>query len=167
MARKTTELSAQMKALKKTDLSPMIRMSGLIGPRLLNNFLPKLNQKQKGAFDKVMPVGGEKKFYVHLVGTPTPPIVIQMAQPLKMSIFSEDEVKKGGIKGLRFTVEDLQLAKEKKFGKFLWRIKGQIGTMMGLSAMAMPFIKLGPGQIKDMKSKAMIHFKPLMYLMPH
>jgi hypothetical protein len=167
MTEKEVVLSSQMKALKKTDLSPMIRMGGVMAPRLLGGFLPKLNEKQRNAFNKVMPVGGEKKFYMHLAGTPTPPIVIQMAQPLKMSIVSEAELKKLGIKGVKLTVEDMQLAKDKKFGKLLWRIKGQLGTFLSLSGMAAPFIKLGPAEIKDMKDRAMIHFKPLMDLIPH
>jgi len=166
MAEKEIVLSSQMKALKKTDLSPMIRMSGLMAPRMLGVFLKTLDAKQKNAFDKVMPAGGGKTFYIQLVGTPTPPIVIQMAQPLKMSVLSEAEVKKQGIKGLTLTVENLQLAKEKKFGRLIWRLKGQLGTILGLSGMAMPFILLGPKEIKDLKSRALKHFKPLMDLMP-
>lgn len=167
MTEKEIELSSQMKALKKTDLSPMILMSNLFAPRLLDNFLPKLNEKQKKAFDKAMPVGGEKKFFVHLAGTPTPPIIIQIAQPIKLSILSEDEVKRQGVKGLKLTAEDLQLAKEKKIVRLLWRLKSQIGIFLNLSVLAVPFIRLGPGELKDMQSKAMTHFKPLFDLMPH
>jgi hypothetical protein len=166
MADKEIVLSSQMKALKKTDLSPMIRMSGIMAPRLISGFLPKLDEKQRTAFDKSLPIGGEKRIFIHIAGTPTPPIVTHLAQPLKMSIMSTDEVKKLGIKGITLTVEDLQLAKEKKFGKLMWRLRGQLGTMIGLSGVAMPFIKLGPKGIQDIKAKAMKHFKPLMEFMP-
>jgi hypothetical protein len=161
------EMSAQMKALKKTDLSPFIRMGSLMIPRMLGGFLPKLNKKQKDAFDKVMPVGGGKKFYVQLVGTPTPPIVMEMAQPLKMDVLSENEVKKQGIKGLRLSLEDMQAASERRIGKLLWRLKGQIGILLSLSGMFIPFILLGPREIKDLQNKAMTHFKPMIDLMPH
>lgn len=166
MSEKEITLSLQMKALKKTDLSPIIRMSGMMAPRLLGNFLPKLSSKQRKAFDKVMPVGGEKKFYTQLVGTPTPPIVIQLAQPIRISVMDEEEVKKEGIKGVRLTVEDLQLAQQKKYGKLLWRIKGQLGPILGMSGSFAPLVGLGPAELKDIKNRAMQHFKPLIDLMP-
>jgi len=166
MAAKNAAMSPQMKALKTTNLTPMIRMSGLMVPRILGGFLPKLNEKQRGAFNKVMPVGGGKKIYIHLAGTPTPPIVIEMAQPLKMTTMSENEVKQQQIKGIRLSTEDLQVLSERNIVKILWRLKGQLGTMLSLSGMFMPFVKLGPGQLKDMKQKAMTHFKPMMDLMP-
>lgn len=167
MTAQTNALSPQMKALKTTDLSSMIRMSNLMVPRMLGVFLPKLDEKQRMAFDKAMPPGGTKKFYCHLVGTPTPPIVITLAQPLVMDVLSEDEVKKQGIKGIKLTLEDLQVLTEKKIGKMIWRLKGQLGSLLGLSGTFMPFVGLGPGGIKDMQQKAMTHFKPLLDMMPH
>jgi len=166
MTAKEIKLSSQMKALKKTDLSPIVRMGGMMAPRFLGGFLPKLDEKQRAAFDKAMPKAGGRKIFIHLAGTPTPPIVIQLAQPMQMSVVSEEKVKAERIKGLTLTVEDLQLAKDKEFGKLLWRLKGQLGTMMGLTSLATPFIKLGPKGIKEIKEKAMKHFKPLMDLMP-
>ena len=165
---KKEQLSPQLKALQTTDLSPFIRMGGMmVLPRMLGVFLPKLDEKQRDAIDKIMPAGGTKKFYMHLVGTPTPPIVMEMTQPLKMSVQSEEEIKKQGIKGLRLTVEDLQPAMEKQIGKFLWRIKGQMGTLFSISGIMMPLILLGPGELKDLQKRAMTHFKPLLDLMPH
>jgi len=160
-------MSPQLKALKTFDLSPLIRMAGVMLPRTLGVFLKTLDMKQKGAFDKVMPVGGQKKFYIQLVGTPSPPIVTQMAQPLKMSVMSEDEVKNQGIKGVKLTIDDLQLIQKRKIGKILWRLKGQIGALLSLSGMFLPFIFLGPGELKDLKKKAMTHFKPIIDLLPH
>lgn len=167
MTEKTMGLSSQMQALKTTDLSPMIRMSNLMVPRMLGVFLPKLNEKQRRAFDKAMPAGGSKKFYCHLAGTPTPPIVITLAQPLVMNVLSEADVKKLGIRGIKLTLDDLQVLTEKKMGKAIWRLKGQLGSLLGLSGTFMPFINLGPRGIKDMQQKAMTHFKPLLDMMPH
>jgi hypothetical protein len=167
MSVKTEQLSPQMKALKTTDLSSMIIMGGLMAPRMISAFLPKLTEKQRAAINKVMPASGGKKFYTHLVGTATPPIVIEMGQPLKMGVMTESEVRKLGIKGLRLTVEDLQPLTEKKIGRFIWRIKGQLGTLLSLSGLAGPLIQLGPAELKDMKNRAMTHFKPLLDMMPH
>jgi hypothetical protein len=166
MSGKEILLSPQIKALKTTDLSPFIRMSGLMAPRMLAGFLKTLDPKQKNAFDKVMPIGGQKKFFIQLVGAVTPPIVVQLAQPLQMNVFTEYELKKHNIKGVKFTLEDLQIVKEKRIGRFLWRIKSQIGTLLSLSGMFVPFILLGPGGIKDLENKAMVHFKPLVDMMP-
>ena len=163
---KAMELSPQIKALQSVDLSPMIGVGGLLVPRMLGVFLPTLNQKQRNAFDKVMPVGGKKKFYVKIVGSPTPYIVMEMAQPMKMSVMQEDEVKNLGIKGIKMTPSDLQAASERKMGKLLWSLKGQLGSLMSISGIFMPIVLLGPGEIKDLIRRAMTHFKPLLDLMP-
>jgi len=167
MIDQSEELSAQLKALKTTDLSSMIRMSNLFVPRLINGFLPIMDKKQRAAFDKVMPVGGEKKIFIHLIGTATPPIVTQMSKPIKIGVLPEEEVKKQGIKGMSLTLEDLQLAQSKKFGKLVWRLKGQIGALLSMSGIFTPFILLGPSELKDLKAKALTHFKPMLDLMPH
>ena len=88
-----------------------------------------MNQKERAVFDKVLPVGGQKKFYTHLAGTPTPPIVIGLAQPPQMMTMSEEEVIRQKIKGIKLSIDDMDLLTEGRMGKFLWRIKGQIGTM--------------------------------------
>jgi hypothetical protein len=161
------KLSPQVKALKSTDLSPFIGMSNLMVPRMLGVFLQKLNEKERRAFDRVMPSVGGKKIYFHLVGSATPPIVVEIAQPMKMTTLPESEVREQHLKGIKINVEDIQLLTEKRIGKFIWRIKGQAGTMLGLSGMFAPFIALGPKGIMDLKNKAMTHFKPLMDMMPH
>jgi hypothetical protein len=167
MTDKKDEMSPQVKALKTTDLSPFIRMSGLMVPRLINGALSVLNEKQRAAFDKVMPVGGKKKIYTHLVDTPTPPIVIRLAQPLEITTMSVDEVKRQGLKGIRLTTGDVQLASEGHTVKLAWRLMGQLGTILGLSSLFMPFIRLGPTELKDMSNKMTAHFKPMLDLMPH
>jgi hypothetical protein len=166
MTKKDVVLSRQVKALKTTDLTPFINMSGLMAPRMMKVFFDTLDQKQRNVINKVMPQGRGKKMFFHLVGSATPPIVIEMAQPLKMMTLSENEVKLQKIKGIKVKVEDVQLVTERKIGKFLWRIKSQLGTMVGLTGMFTPFIKLGPKGIMELKNKAMAHFKPLLDLMP-
>lgn len=162
-----TEMTAQMKALQSTDLTPMIRMSGLMVPRVLKVFMDTLSPKEKAAFDKAMPVGGTKKIFIHLVGTPTPPIVIGFAQPMLMTTMTETEVKDQKLKGIRLSLQDVQLATQKKMGKLLFRNLSQLGVMLGLTSSFTPFLKLGPKGIMDLKDKAMKHFKPLMDMMPH
>ena len=54
----------QLKALQKNDISPLVRMAGVMLPRMLDGFLKSLDEKQKNAFDKVMPVGGEKRIFL-------------------------------------------------------------------------------------------------------
>lgn len=166
MAHKEIILSSQIKALKTTDLSPFIRLGGLMAPRMIGGFLETLDSKQRKAFDKVMPVNGTKKFYTQILDARTPPIVIELAQPLKMSTMTEPELKETKIKGVKFSLEDLQVIKDGRIGKFLWRIKGQLGTLLSLSTLFFPFIMLGPSGMKDLQKKAMKHFKPLMDMMP-
>jgi hypothetical protein len=170
MAVKKDAMLPQLKALKTTDVSPLIRMAGVMLPRVLNGFLASLDKKQKSAFDQVMPVGGEKKIYLQLMGTPTPPIVIGMAQPPKMSTMSENEVRQQQISGIRLTVDDLQLLAEgQTLGNMLrlvWRLKGQTFTLLGMLGMFWPFLRLGPAELKDMGNKMTSRFKPLFDLMP-
>jgi hypothetical protein len=167
MAVKNNAMSRQqLKALKTTDLSPFIGMAGMMMPRALSVFIATLNEKEKSAFDKVMPAGGGKKIYLHLAGTPTPPIVIGFAQPLKMSTVPESEVKKQQIKGIRLTIEDVQALAERRIGKIVWRLKGRLLTLLGFIPIFWPFVRLGPRGMKELQDKAMKHFKPIMDMMP-
>ena len=117
-----------------------------------------------------MPVGGENKIYLQLMDTPTPPIVIGMAQPLKMSTMSENKVRQQQIKGIRLTVDDIQLLAEgQTLGNILrlvWRLKGQLFTMLGILWMFKPFLRLGPSGLRDMGDKMAAHIKPLIDLLP-
>ncbi len=171
MASTKNAMSPQVKALKTTDLTPFIRMAGVMTPRLLQGCLPCLDEKQRRAFNQVMPAGGEKKIYIHLVGTPTPPIVIGLAQPLKMGTLPEKEVRQQGIKGIRLTPDDLQLATGgQTLGNMLrlaWRLKGQLFTILGIAALFLPFLRLGPAELRDMANRMTKHFKPLFDLMPY
>jgi hypothetical protein len=170
MASKKNTMLPQLKALKTTDLSPLVRMGGVMLPRALAGFLPSLDEKQKSAFDQVMPVGGEKKMYLQVLDSPTPPIVVGMAQPLKMSTVPEDEVRQQKIRGIRLTVDDLQLLVEGlTLGNVLrlfWRLKAQLFSILCLLWMFVPFLRLGPARLKDLGNKAATHFKPLLDLLP-
>ena len=164
-------LSSQMRTLQKTDLSTMIRMAGAMAPRLIKGFLPKLDEKQRKAFDEVMPVEGQKKIFINLTDSPTPPIVVGMAHPLKIFTSTEKKIEEKKIKGLRLSTHDLQvLTGGLTLGnmlKFLWRLKGQIFTLFSIGTMFMPFLRLGTASLKDLQNKAKTHFKPLFNLLPH
>ena len=166
--KKESALAAMLPRLKATDISPLIRMAGLILPRVLDGFLKSLDKRQRSAVDRVMPVGGEKKIYLQLVGTPTPPIVIGMAQPVKISTMSEKEVRQQRIKGIRLTIDDIQLlAKGRTLGnmlKLFWRLKGQTFTILGILWMFAPLLRLGPSGLRDMGNKLTSKWKPLLDL---
>ena len=166
--KKESALAAILPRLKTTDISPLIKIAGLILPRVLDGFLKSLDKKQRSAMDKIMPVGGEKKLYLQLVGTPTPPIVVGMAQPMKISTMSEKEVKQQRIKGIRLTIDDiLLLTKGRTLGnmlKLFWRLKGQMFTILGISWMFAPLLRLGPSGLKDMGNKLTSKWKPLLDL---
>ena len=168
VVKKESALAAMLPRLKTTDISPLIKLAGLMLPRVLDTFLKSLDKKQRSAMDKVMPVGGEKKIYLQLVGTPTPPIVIQMAQPVKMSTMSEKDVKQQKIKGIRLTIDDIQLlAKGRSLGnmlKLFWRLKGQMCTILRILWMFAPLLLLGPSGLKDMRNKLTSKLKPLLDL---
>jgi hypothetical protein len=166
--KKESALAAMLPRLKTTDLSPLIKIAGVMLPRVLDPFLKSLDKKQKNAMDKVMPASGGKKIYLQLVGTPTPPIMIELAQPVKISTISEKDVKQRKIKGIRLTIDDIQLlAKGRNLGnmlKLFWRLKGQMFTILGILWMFAPLLRLGPSGLKDMGNKLMSKWKPLLDL---
>ncbi len=163
-------VSSQINALKKTDLSPLIRMAGGMLPRIMEGALGCLNPKQRGAFDQVMPVGGERKIYLHLVGTPTPPIVLALSHPLKVSTLPEKEIKNQKLRGIKVAVDDLRIVAEKQslgnLLKFGWRLKGQTFTILRMIPVFWPFIRLGPAELRDMAKRMGTRFKPLLDLLP-
>ena len=166
--KKESALAAMLPRLKNTDISPLIRMASAMAPRILDPFFKSLDKKQKKAMDKVMPPGKGKKIYVHLVGTPTPPIAVELAQPMKLSTMAEKEVKQQKIKGIRLTIDDIQLlVKGRTLGNMLrlfWRLKGQTFTMLGILWMFAPLLRLGPSGLKDMGNKLTSKWKPLLDL---
>ena len=93
--------------LKTIDLSPLIRMASGIVPRVLDPFFNILDEKEKSAIDEVMPPGKGKKIYVHLTDTVTPPIVVELAQPMKMSTMPEKDVRQQKIKGILAGIQNM------------------------------------------------------------
>ncbi len=166
--KKESALAAMLPRLKTTDLSPLVRMASVMVPRILDTFFKSLDKKQKRAMDKVMPPGKGKKIYLHLTGTPTPPIVVELAQPMKLGTMAEKEVKQQKIKGIRLTIDDIQLlAKGRTLGNILrlfWRLKGQTFTILGILWMFAPLLRLGPSGLKDMGNKLTSRWKPLLDL---
>ena len=164
--KKDAAIAAILQKLQTTDLSPLIKLASGMVPRVLDPFLQSLNVKQKIAMEKVMPPGKGKEIYIHLVNTPTPPIVIELAQPLKISTVPENDVKKKNIKGIKLTADHIQLlAKGPGLGnalKLLWSFKGQMFTIISIMFMFMPLIKLGPSELKDMGNKLTEKWKPLL-----
>jgi hypothetical protein len=167
-AKKETALVRILPRLKAADISPLVRVASVMAPRILDPFFKSLDKKQRKAMDKVMPAGKGRKIYLHLAGTPTPPIVVELAQPMKLSTMAEKEVKQQKIRGIRLTIEDIQLlAKGRNLGnmlKFLWRIKGQMFTILGILWMFAPLLLLGPSELKDMGNKLTSRWKPLLDL---
>ena len=90
MSGKIILAKSQIKALKTNDLSPMINMSGLMVPRIVKVFLETLNQKERAVFIK-SPSRRAEEILRPPAGTPTPPIVIGLAN-LQMMTMSEEEV---------------------------------------------------------------------------
>ncbi|MDM7999519.1 MAG: hypothetical protein QUS33_05855 [Dehalococcoidia bacterium] len=168
-AKKETRLAAILPRLKSTDISPLIRVASVMVPRIMDPFFKSLDDRQKRAMDKVMPPGKGKKIYVHLRGTPTPPIVVELAQPIKLSTMAEKEVKKQKIRGIGLTVDDIQiLVGGRNLGtvlKFLWRIKGQMFTIVAILWLFRPLLLLGPSSLKDMRCKLANRWQPLLDLL--
>jgi hypothetical protein len=167
-AKKESALAAILPRLKTTDISPLVRMASGMAPRLLDPFFKSLDKKQRRVMDKVMPPGKGKRIYVQLVATPTPPIVIELAQPMKLTTMAEKELKQQKIKGIRLTIEDIQLlAKGRKLGnilRLLWRLRGQMFSILGILWIFVPLLRLGPSGLKDMRNKLASGWKPLLDL---
>ncbi|MCL2807594.1 MAG: hypothetical protein FWD27_05475 [Coriobacteriia bacterium] len=174
MATKTPMIKLNPKMiqfLKTQDLSGMIRLSNLFAPQVFANFFPKLSSKQQAALNKIMPVGGTKRLYMKLEGTLTPPIVMQLSQPMVMSVMSEEAVKAEGIKGLKIHIDDLPAMIDSVSGSgdifgALKGLKGQTAAVLGLMTTFAPMVSLGPSEMKDMQARAMEHFKPVLRFLP-
>lgn len=161
-----SKIAPQLAALQTADLSALIRIGGQMLPRILNNFLPVLSEKQRAAIQQVMPEGGKKTIFIQLLHTPTPPIVVQLSQPPRLFTLTEAEVEEQHIPGLRLTVEDLQLLMDRKMFQIVWRNKSQTGSLISFYKIFSPVVHLGSTELKDMVAKAQIHFKPLLDLLP-
>jgi hypothetical protein len=153
--------------LKRKNLKGMILLSNKFLPKLISGFLPHLSDKQRRAFDKVMPIGGHKRIYLQILGTPTPPIVVSLAQPLCVAVMTEDEVKAEAIKGIKIQVDDIPMLMASVSGSgdifgALKGLKGQTGAVLSLMPTFAPLISMGPSEMKDLQVRAKKHFKPFL-----
>jgi hypothetical protein len=156
--------------LKRKNLRGIVLLSNKFVPKLIGGFLPKLSDKQRRAFDKVMPEGGKKRIYFQLLGTPTPPIVVHLAQPLYVDVMTEEQIAEEGMKGLVLQVDELpslmaSISGSKDIVGALKGLKGQALAMLSLMRIFAPLVSLGPSEIKDLRIRAMKHFKPLLSLL--
>jgi hypothetical protein len=87
-----------------------------------------------------------------------------------MTILPESQVRQQKLKGVRLTTPDLQLLQNGRtvgnMLRLLWRLKSQLFTILGIMLIFLPFLLLGPAELRDMQVKMKTHFKPLLDLMP-
>lgn len=162
---------ARMDFLRSKNLAGLVRLSNVFVPRIIKGFLPKLSPKQQAAFDKVMPPGGQKQIAVQLVGSPTPPIVVTLAQPLIIEPMSEEELSNTKIKCMKIHLDDLPALVEIAAGTgdifgALKSLKGQKMAMLSLMSAFTPLLSLGAAEIRDLKKRAQEHFKPVAGMLP-
>ena len=170
MTDKKEPASAEMlKRFWDTDLSLVIKLAGGVLPNFFDNLVADFSEKQKKAIDKVLPPGGKKKLYIRLVGSPTQPIVVGMAQPISITTMSERDIENQKIKGLKLELNDIMpLTKGQTLGnmlKVIWRLRGQMITLISIGWSFMPIMRLGRASLEDMRSKMTSKMEPLRNLM--
>jgi len=138
-------------------------------PNVFDNLVADFSEEQKKAIDKVLPPGGKKKLYIWLVGSATQPIVVGMAQPISITTMPERDIENQKIKGLKLELDDIMpLTKGQTLGnmlKVVWRLKGQMRTLISIGWSFMPILRLGRANFEDMKSKMTSKMEPLRKLM--
>ena len=167
--KKAPPIAGILPRLWATDMTLLIKMAGIITPRLFDSFLSSLDERERKAIGKIMPAKGGKRMYVQLLGSPTPPIVVELAQPLRMMTMPEKEVREQGIRGIRLTCDDALLAAGGMTAgamlRLLWRLKGQLLTMLRISWMFLPLLRLGRSGLKDIQDKMNAKTAPLLGLL--
>jgi hypothetical protein len=162
-------LAKMLPRLYYTDMTLLVKLSGFILPRILGSFVASLDEKERKAFDKVLPVSGGKRIFLQLLGSPTPPIVVELAQPLRVSTMSEKKVRLQGIRGIRLTYDDVTLAAgglTLSGGlRIMWHLKGQLFTVLRISWTFLPLLRLGRSGMKDVQDKLNSTTAPLMGLL--
>lgn len=167
----TEEVPMQLLALQSMNLSLLVPVASLMMPRLMKNYIESLNPRQKKALDKVMPEGGDKKFYFQITDSPTPPILVELSQPPKLSTISLQEANERHIPGISLTTSDLQLLAEglnaETMVMLLRHLDAQGTTLLDVLRLFMPLLQLGPKQLKDMGAKLKVQLNPLLGLLSH
>jgi hypothetical protein len=150
------------------DNSLLIGMMGVMLPRILSPVIESLDEKERRAFDKVMPPTRGKWIYVQLVGSPTPPIAIELAQPLRIGTMSEEEVKREKIRGIRLKCDDAMILAEgmnaRNALRFFWHLRGQWITTLRIMWGFTPLLRLGRSGMKDVQDKMNARMEPLLSL---
>lgn len=171
-ARGESPLTAMLSRLVAVDISSLVALAGRVMPHVLDGWLQSLDAKQRRALESVLPVDGRKKLYLHVVDSPTPPVLIGMARPLELGTVTMSELERlrsQGAKGLRVTTDDLQLlARDRSRGgllKLLWRLRGQALPLLSIAWMLAPLLRLGPSGLKDMGRNLTARWKPLLDLL--
>lgn len=171
-ARGESPLTAMLARLKAVDISSLVRLAGRVLPRVLEGWLRSLDERQRRALESVLPVDGRKKLYLHVVDSPTPPILIRMARPVELCTVTVRELERlrpQGAKGLRMTTDDLQLlAGDRSPGgllRLLWRLRGQASSLLSIAWTLAPLLRLGPSGLKGMGRSLTARWKPLLNLL--
>lgn len=103
-----------------------------------------------------------------MVRSPTPPIVVEMAQPLRIGTMSLEEVKRQKIRGIRLKCEDAVLMAEglgvRNLLRLFWRLRGQWITTLRIMWGFMPLLRLGRSGMKDIQDKMNARLGPLVRL---
>ncbi len=163
---KTSPMIAILPRLYTTDMTMLIRMAGLVLPHIFNNFLSRLDAEERRAIDKIMPITGGKKFYIKLEGSPTPPIVLELSNPPKITVMPEKDLEKNGIRGIKLRLDDVMPLTKKinmrNIVRFFWHLRGQRVTMLRIVWTFTPLLRLGKPKIKDMQQKLNASLKPLL-----
>lgn len=165
-------LTEMLSRLKAVDISSLVSLAGRVLPRLLDGWLQSLNERQRRALESVLPVDGRKKLYLHLMDSPTPPIVVRMTRPVELGTATMRELEQlrpQGAKGLRMTTDDLQLlVKDRSRGgvlRLLWRLKGQALSLLSIAWTLAPLLRLGPSGLRDLGHSLTARWKPLLDLL--
>ncbi|MCL1798022.1 MAG: hypothetical protein FWG24_06915 [Eggerthellaceae bacterium] len=147
--------------LKTNDYSDKIREANTKMPQLCDNFVKSLNDSQRKAVDKVFPVGGSKKIYAQLVGMPTPPVMLKLAQPASFDVVAESGLS--GATGIKLNADDVKmlLTNSSDIPAALKSLKGQGVAVLSLLATFAPILTLGGADRNDLFAKAGKHFAPI------
>ncbi len=171
VAKREVPLMAMLSRLKTVDISSLVGLAGRLLPRMLDGWLQGLDEKQRRAVESVLPAGGQRRLYLHVVDSPTPPLVVRMARPPELGTVSERELEQRprGMRGLRMTTDDLRLLiGDRKPGsvlRLLWRLKGQTISLLGIAGMLAPLLRLGPSGLRDLGHSLTGRWKPLLDLL--
>ena len=152
--------------LRTADVSFLVRIASAAVPFVFDPFRSSLDMRQRKAIDRVMPPGKGKQIYVQMVDTPTPPVVIGLAQPFTLEVMGNQEIERRKIRGVRLTVDDMALLagglSPTGVARLLWRLRSQAPTVVRILWIFVPLVCVGPAGLRDMSQKLTQRWKPLL-----